>query len=304
MTQTPTTDNATPITHVGYIGLGIMGAPMAANLIGAGFKLTVWNRTRKKCELLREKGAAVTDSPRAVAEAGPQVICLNVTDTPDVEAVLFGDDGIAAGAQPGLIVIDHSTISPTATQDFAQRLAKQDVTLLDAPVSGGDTGAQQGTLSIMVGSPGREVYERCTPVFRAVGKSITHVGGSGMGQACKACNQVAVVNALMGVCESVKLAQKLGLDPATMIEVVSAGAGGSWQLANLGPKIAAEDFAPGFMVDYVLKDLSIVRQTATELGLSLDATEAIESKFARVSDADGGRDGTQALARAVGAKAI
>ncbi|NBC10882.1 MAG: NAD-binding protein, partial [Planctomycetes bacterium] len=212
------------IQHVGYIGLGIMGAPMAANLIKAGFQLTVWNRSPNKCEPLRKQGAAVADSPKAVAEARPQVICLNVTDTPDVEAVLFGDEGVAAGAAKGLIVIDHSTISPTATQGFAKRLAERGVTLLDAPVSGGDTGAKAGTLSIMVGAPTpapgsgeSDIFEHCLPVFRAVGKSITHVGDSGMGQACKACNQIAVVNALMGVCEALKLAEKLGLAPEKMI---------------------------------------------------------------------------------------
>ena len=291
-------DHAQPIEHVGYIGLGIMGAPMAANLLKAGFQLTVWNRSPGKCEPLRERGARVAASPKAVAEARPQVICLNVTDTPDVEAVLFGNDGVAAGAAEDLFVIDHSTISPTATQDFAKRLAQRGVTLLDAPVSGGDTGAQQGTLSIMVGGP-PDVFDLCLPVLRAAGKAITHVGGSGMGQACKACNQVAVVNALMGVCEAIKLAEKLGLSPQKMIEVVGAGAGGSWQLANLGPKIAAEDFAPGFMVDYVLKDLAIVRDTAQQLGLSLDATASVEACFRRVADAGGGREGTQALRKAV-----
>lgn len=301
----PDPEQAQPkIEHVGYIGMGIMGAPMAANLLKAGFKLTVWNRTPGKCEPLREQGAAVAASPKAVAEARPQVICLNVTDTPDVEAVLFGEAGVAAGAAQGLIVIDHSTISPTATQDFAKRLAERGVTLLDAPVSGGDTGAQQGTLSIMVGAPapapGNEVFEHCLPVFQAVGKAITHVGGPGMGQACKACNQIAVANALMGVCEALRLAEQLGLAPEKMIEVVSAGAGGSWQLANLGPKIAARDFAPGFMVDYVIKDLAIVRETAKQLGLSLDATAMIEQRFRAVRDAGAGREGTQALAKAAG----
>jgi len=296
----PDPEQAPPkIEHVGYIGLGIMGAPMAANLIKAGFQLTVWNRSPDKCEPLRKQGAAVADSPKALAEARPQVICLNVTDTPDVEAVLFGDDGVAAGAAQGLIVIDHSTISPTATQDLAKRLAERGVTLLDAPVSGGDTGAQQGTLSIMVGGPSG-AFEACMPLLRAVGQAITHVGESGMGQACKACNQIAVANALMGVCEALRLAEKLGLAPEKMIEVVSAGAGGSWQLANLGPKIAADDFAPGFMVEYVIKDLAIVRDTAEQLGLSLDATAMIEQRFRAISDAGAGREGTQALAKAAG----
>ncbi len=288
-----------PSPHVGYIGLGIMGTPMAMNLLKAGFSVTVYNRTASKAQPLREAGATVASSIAGLVAAGPGVICLNVTDTPDVEAILFGEGGIAQHASPGLIIIDHSTINPTATQDFAARLAKVGVTLLDAPVSGGDSGAKAGTLSVMVGGPA-EAFERALPVLRAVGKSITHVGGSGMGQACKACNQVAVVSCLAGVCEAVTLAKALGLDVGKMISVVGAGAGGSWQLANLGPKIDAGDFAPGFMVDYVCKDLKIVREAAAQLGLSLDTTGHVEAMFQQVSRQGGGRLGTQALVKAVG----
>jgi len=292
-----------PIEHVGYVGMGIMGAPMALNLLKAGFAVTVWNRTPGKCDAVAAAGGRVADSLAALAQARPDVVCLNVTDTPDVEAVLFGpgsdgSGGLAAHAARGLIVIDHSTISPTATQGFNDRLARRGVTLLDAPVSGGDVGAQQGTLSIMVGGD-EAAYERCLPVLRAVGKAITRVGGSGMGQACKACNQIAVVNALVGVCEALRLARKLGLDARAMIDVVGAGAGGSWQLSNLGPKIAAGDFNPGFMVDYVLKDLAIVRAAAAELGMSLDATAAVEARFRQVQQSGGGRLGTQALAKSL-----
>lgn len=286
------------VKRVGYVGLGIMGAPMAKNLLKAGFSVAVWNRTTSRCEPLQAAGATVGRSPGDVASQ-VDVVCVNVTDTPDVEAVLFGDDGIATGAHEGLVVIDHSTISPLATRDFAQRLAKQHVTLLDAPVSGGDVGAQNGTLSIMVGGPS-EVFDRCMPIFEAVGKSIVRVGDVGAGQLCKACNQIAGMCALMGTVEAVALAKAGGLDVAKMIEVVSAGAAGSWQLANLGPRIAQRDWAPGFMIDLVLKDLAIVSDNAQQLGLSLEGIELARAYFQRAADQGAGRDGTQAMAKVLG----
>jgi 3-hydroxyisobutyrate dehydrogenase-like beta-hydroxyacid dehydrogenase len=286
------------IRRVGYIGLGIMGRAMALNLMRAGFEVTVWNRTPGKALALGEQGAAVALSPAAVAEA-VEVVCVNVTDTPDVEAVLLGPAGVVEGARPGLVVIDHSTIDPVATQRMAAALAGRGVTLLDAPVSGGDVGAKQGTLSIMVGGESA-AFARCRPVLEAMGKSITHVGGSGMGQACKACNQAAVACTLQGVCEALALGERLGLDLGRMLEVVGAGAGGSWQLSNLGPKIVAGDFSPGFMIDLVLKDLRIVMEAGEGAGLTLDGVRAALRRFEQVQAEGGGRLGTQAMAKAVG----
>ncbi len=293
------------IQHVGYIGMGIMGSAMAANLLKAGFQVTVWNRTAGKCDALREQGAKVAASPADLAAMLPQVICINVSDTPDVEAVIFGEQGIIHHASPGLILIDHSTISPTTTKTIAARLAQRSIRFLDAPVSGGDVGARNGTLCIMVGGP-PEVFDHCLPLFNAMGKTIVHLGEAGMGQVCKACNQIAVVCNLMGVCEAMALSQRCGLDVMKMIEVVSGGAGGSWQLANLGPRIAAGDFAPGFMIDLVIKDLAIVTDTAGMLNLPLQATRLAQSLFHAVkSDAslnDGGKLGTHALAKAIDRK--
>lgn len=282
--------------RVGYVGLGIMGAPMAANLLQAGFPLSVWNRTASKAAPLVEKGAAAADSPAELASGGAEIVCVNVTDTPDVEAVCFGDRGIAAGARPGLLVIDHSTIGPVATQGFARRFAEKGVTFLDAPVSGGDVGARNATLSIMVGGD-EAAFARALPVLRAMGKAVTHVGASGMGQVCKACNQVAGMLNLLGACEALALAKRCGLNLGKMIEVVGAGAAGSWQLANLGPKIAAGDDAPGFMIDLVLKDLHIVAETAREKQLPLHATALVEGYFRAVAADGGGRLGTQAIRR-------
>jgi len=283
---------------LGYIGLGIMGAPMAKNLIDAGYPLVVWNRTAGKAEPLIEAGATLADSPADVAARGASVIFLNVTDTPDVEAVLFGDHGVASTVKPGTIVVDHSTISPDATRDFAKRLAEQQVDLVDAPVSGGDVGAQNGTLSVMAGGRS-DAFERVLPMLQVVGNNIVHLGDAGLGQACKACNQVAVVTALLGVCEALALAKKTGLSMDKMIEVVGGGAGGSWQLTNLGPKIARGDHAPGFMIDLVLKDLNIVLDTAERAGLPLDATAHATTLFKQVAEQGGGRLGTQAIAKAL-----
>ena len=288
------------VRHVGYLGMGIMGSRMAANLLKAGFQVTVWNRTASRCEPLKAQGAGVADSPAALAAMGPQVICLNVSDTPDVEAVLFGKDGVAAGAKSGLVVVDHSTISPAATVDFAGRLSAKGVTFMDAPVSGGDVGAAKGTLSIMVGGDAA-TFERIKPMFEAMGKAITLVGEVGAGQVCKACNQVAVSCALMGVCEAIGLARQSGLDVQKMVEVVSAGAGGSWQLANLGPRIARGDHAPGFMIDLMLKDLGIVLDAGKQQGVPMHGTQAADRYFKLVRDQepDGGRLGTQGMARAL-----
>ncbi|MEM9414705.1 MAG: NAD(P)-dependent oxidoreductase [Planctomycetota bacterium] len=292
--------NATANTPtLGYIGLGIMGEPMARNLMRAGYPLVVYNRTASKGDALVADGAQRADSPAEVARrlGADGVVFINVTDTPDVEHVLFADEiGLIHGAAAGLVVVDHSTIAPIATQGFAKRLAGQGVTLIDAPVSGGDVGAQQGTLSIMCGGD-EPTFDRVRPMLDVVGKSVVRLGGPGMGQACKACNQVAVVNALLGVCEAAALAKKVGLDVDKMIEVVGGGAGGSWQISNLGPKIAHGDHAPGFMVDLVLKDLGIVQDTAERVGLPIAGTATAQGYFRSVVANGGGKLGTQAMAK-------
>ena len=284
--------------RIGYIGLGIMGSAMAANLLKAGFELTVWNRTRSRAKSLLDAGARWAQNPAELA-AAVEVVCINVTDTADVEQVIFGPRGVVEG-NPGdiadMVIIDHSTISPAATRDFAARLAPQGIHLLDAPVSGGDTGARNGTLSIMVGGE-RDVFERCLPVLQAVGKAITHVGPSGLGQACKACNQILCAVNLLGVCEALALARKEGLDLEKMLAVTTAGAGGSWSLANLGPQIAGADMRPGFMIDLLNKDLKIVRRESEGLDLPLPATGLAAELFRAAAALGHGHDGTQAVSR-------
>ena len=296
--STPSTDASQPIQHIGYIGLGIMGSAMAANLLKARFRLTVWNRTAARCEPLVRLGATAAASPADVARSGAQVVCVNVTDTPDVEQVLLGPGGVMEGAAPGLIVIDHSTISPTATVALAEKLDARGVTLLDAPVSGGDVGARNGTLSIMVGGDAA-AFGRCLPLLESVGRAVTHVGGPGAGQACKACNQVAVVCNLLGVSESMALAIQLGLDPRQVVEVVAAGAGGSWQMSNLAGKILDGDDRPGFRVDLVLKDLAIVAEAARQSGAPVSGMEVARRYFEQVAERGGAASGTQAIAHAL-----
>ena len=219
--------------RVGFVGLGIMGAPMANNILSAGFPLTVWNRTPARAEPLAAAGAKVAASPAEVAAASDVTISC-VTDSPDVEAVALGPGGIAEGAKAGSIYIDCSTIAPEVARRVAAVLGEKGVAMLDAPVSGGDVGAKAGTLAIMVGGEA-DAFERALPVLQAMGKTIVHVGPSGAGQVVKLCNQVAGALNLLAMSEAISLARRSGVSPEKMLEVVSAGAAGSWMLSNLGP---------------------------------------------------------------------
>ena len=235
-----------------YIGTGIMGSAMARNLLRAGTPVVVHNRTASKAEALVTEGATIASSPVEAVEsltrdASPRVMFVNVPDTPDVDQVLFGKGGVTEAspeALNGLIIVDHSTICPVSTKRFAERIAEDGVAMVDAPVSGGDVGAQKGTLTIMCGGE-QAAYDAVLPLLKIVGGAVTHLGPAGSGQVCKACNQIAGMTALAGTCEALALAKRSGLDLGKVIEVVSGGAAASWQLANLGPKIAAGDHAPG-----------------------------------------------------------
>jgi len=278
--------------RLGFIGLGIMGAPMARNLLKAGYPLTVWNRTRAKMEPLVQEGAQPADSPREVAERSDVVITM-VSDTPDVEQVVLGPQGVIEGGRPGMVVIDMSTISPTATRQMAERLREKGIEMLDAPVSGGQWGAIHATLSIMVGGK-REVFERCLPIFQAMGKRITYCGPNGMGQVTKAVNQIIVAGTLAAVCEGLVFAARAGADLEAVFQAVSGGAAQSWQLENLGSRILKGDFRPGFMVRLQQKDLRIVLETAQQMNLPLFTTPLIHQVY-RVLERQGlDHEGTQA----------
>jgi 3-hydroxyisobutyrate dehydrogenase len=276
-----------------FIGLGIMGAPMAGHLLSAGHRLVVHSRTKSKAEPLLARGAAWADTPADAARAA-DVVFVCVTDTPDVEHVVAGDRGVIHGVKAGATVVDHSTISPSATRRLAEHLAARDVCLLDAPVSGGDVGAQNATLSIMVGGD-RPAFERVEPLLRHVGKTITHCGASGSGQLTKLVNQILVSVTNMAVCEALVFARQNGLDLEKTITALAGGAAGSWQLANLGPRMAAGDFRPGFTVDLQQKDLRLVMQAGEEARTSLPAASLVHQLFTAAQAAGHGKDGTQAL---------
>jgi 3-hydroxyisobutyrate dehydrogenase len=250
--------------------MGTMGAAMAANLARAGFPLTVWNRSSGRAADLVALGATEAATPRELA-ARSDVVVICVSDTPDVEAVLFDPDGVAEGAASGTLVIDCSTISPSETRDFAARLRERSVAMVDAPVSGGSEGAQKATLSIMVGGDPTDV-ERAGPVLAAMGRSITHMGPIGAGQATKAVNQVILCGAYLGVAEGLVLAIKAGLDPDKVVEALSGGAAQSWVFQNRSARMIANDYPLGFRLALHLKDISIALGMAREVGATLPVT--------------------------------
>jgi 3-hydroxyisobutyrate dehydrogenase len=283
--------------NVGFIGLGIMGKPMALNLLKAGFKVTVYNRTASKAEQLVEQGAEKVDSPRKVAEKSTVVITI-VSDTPDVEAVILGKNGVIEGIRPDSVVIDMSTISPEATRRIAEHLKEKRAYMLDAPVSGGEQGAIDGTLSIMVGGE-VEIFDRCQPILQTMGKNIIHVGSSGMGQTVKLVNQILVAGTLFAVAEALLFAQKSGVDLEKAIDAVKGGAASSWQLVNLAPRIIKRDYQPGFMIDLMQKDLNLVMRTADEMKLPLPVTSLVHQMYYSLQSAGEGQSGTQALIKAL-----
>ena len=278
---------------VGFAGLGIMGAPMAANLIGAGFELNVYNRTPGKCAALEQLGAKAYPTPSTLASASEVVVTI-VSDTPDVEAVVFGENGLAEGLEPGSVVIDMSTISPTRTVEFASRLADQQVDMLDAPVSGGDKGAIAGTLSIMVGGK-QEAFNRCLPLFEAMGKNIIYTGPSGNGQKTKLVNQVVGSLNLLAMIEGLRMADRAGLDPQRTLDAVGAGAAGSWMWTHLGPRVVRRDFAPGFMIRLHQKDLRLATEFARDLGIDMPGTALSHELFTEALHKGLGEQGNQGL---------
>ena len=283
--------------RVGFIGLGIMGRGMAANVLKAGFPLSVWNRTRARADAFAAAGAAVAATPARLAmECDIIITC--VSDTPDVQAVILGEQGVIHGVRAGSLVIDMSTISPTVTREIAAALADKHVDMLDAPVSGGSEGAAKGTLSIMVGGKA-EALERARPVLQAMGTRITHVGPNSAGQTVKLVNQVIVVGNCLAMAEGLMLAQAGGVDLQKALEAVSAGAAGSWMLSNRGPQILARDWRPGFTIDLQQKDVRLVLQEADRLGVPLPGTALIHQLYRTLQSRGLGHEGNHALIKAL-----
>jgi 2-hydroxy-3-oxopropionate reductase len=253
--------------NVGFIGLGIMGKPMAHNLLKAGFRVTVYNRTRQRSVELQRLGARAADSPRAVA-AESEIVITIVSDSPDVRAVILGAEGVIGGIRAGSIVIDMSTISPQLTREIAEKLKAIGVEMLDAPVSGGEKGAIEGTLSIMVGGDATAL-ERARPVLLAMGKTITHVGDAGAGQVAKAANQIMVAAQMVAMGELLIFSQKAGVDPQKVVEAIKGGAAQCWTLDVKPARLFVGNRTPGFKASMQAKDLNIILETAREYGVPL-----------------------------------
>jgi 3-hydroxyisobutyrate dehydrogenase len=282
---------------IGFIGLGIMGFPMAKRLVEAGHRVTAYNRSASKAQDLAKLGATAAATPRDAAK-GAEVVISIVTDSPDVEQVLLGPDGAVHGAAKGALFVDMSTIAPETARRVGAALREKGIGFLDAPVTGGDVGAREGTLAILVGGEKADL-ERAREVFQVLGRRITHCGPPGAGQTVKACNQILCAMNMTGICEALLLAQRSGVDPALVVEALTPGAGGSWALEKLGPRIAKGDFAPGFMVDLMAKDLGIVRDAAAKAGLKLEGAALAQANFAENRSAGEGRLGTQAMFKAL-----
>jgi 3-hydroxyisobutyrate dehydrogenase len=257
----------------------------------------VWNRTRGRADELETLGAQVADSPRAVAEKADIIITM-VSDSPDVRQVILGEEGIIHGVRAGAVVVDMSTISPQVTREIAAALKDKQVEMLDAPVSGGEKGAIEGTLSIMVGGDAA-VLERVRPAFNAMGKRIVHIGTNGMGQVCKLANQIAVVLNNLSMSEALVFAARSGADVAKVLEAIQAGAAGSWALNNYAPKILRRDFSPGFMVSLQQKDLNLVMEASRDMHLPLPGTALTYELYKSIQALGGDKEGNFALIKAL-----
>jgi 3-hydroxyisobutyrate dehydrogenase-like beta-hydroxyacid dehydrogenase len=283
--------------RVGFAGLGTMGRSMAANLVRAGAPLTVWNRTPGRASELLELGAREAATPADLAAAA-DVVVVCVSDTPDVEAVLFDSGGVADGARPGSLVIDCSTISPDATRDFGRRLAERGVAMVDAPVSGGPEGARLGTLTVFAGGADADMA-RAHPILDAVGKTITHMGPLGSGQAAKAVNQVIVSGVYLGVAEGLVLGIRAGLDPHQLVAALSGGAAQSWILANRSGRMIDDEYPLGFRMALHRKDLRIALEMAERLRLDLPVAGLAAYIEDELMAAGFGDEDMSALARAI-----
>ncbi|MGB3789256.1 MAG: NAD(P)-dependent oxidoreductase [Phormidesmis sp.] len=283
--------------NIAFVGLGTMGAPMALNLLKAGHAVTVHNRTREKEQALVAAGAIASPTPQSAAAAA-DIIITCVSDTPDVEAVILGEAGIIHGAQPGALVIDMSTISPSVTRSIAAQLAQKDIHMLDAPVSGGSEGAQKGTLSIMIGGAAEDV-EKARPVLSAMGSTITHVGAIGAGQTTKAINQIIVAGTYWSIAEGMALGLKAGLDMDKVVQAVGSGAAGSWGLTNRSGNMIDNEYPLGFRVRLHQKDLEIALAAARELGLPLPMAAYVEQIETGLMAQGYGDEDISAIARTV-----
>ena len=280
-------------TVVGFIGIGVMGKSMALNLQNGGYDLHVFTRTKEKAKELVDRGGSWQETPADVAAAADIIITM-IGSPKDVEEVYLAEDGLLARARHGAIVIDMTTSSPQLAERISERARDRGVSSLDAPVSGGDIGAREGTLSIMVGGD-RDAFEKSLPLFEIMGKNIVYQGSAGSGQHCKMANQIAVASTMIGVCESLRYAEKAGLDPRTVLDSIEAGAAGSWTLSNLAPRMINGDFGPGFYVKHFIKDMNIALDSCTDIGLKARGLQLAKELYDQISADGGDYLGTQSL---------
>jgi 3-hydroxyisobutyrate dehydrogenase len=280
-------------TRVGWIGTGVMGQSMCSHLIGKGYQATVYNRSKDKAEGLLKAGAAWADTPQKVAQASDVVFAI-VGFPRDVREVFLGSNGALAGAKTGAIMVDMTTSEPSLAQEIHQAAKARGVHSVDAPVSGGDVGARNATLSIMVGGDA-EAVDAVKPLLECMGKTIVHQGPAGAGQHTKMVNQVLIASNMIGVCEALLYATKSGLDPLTVLQSVGPGAAGSWSLNNLGPRILKGDFEPGFFVEHFIKDMGIALDESKRMGLVMPGLALANQLYLSVKAHGYGRKGTQAL---------
>lgn len=284
-----------PGARIGFIGTGVMGASMAGRLIDAGYVLTVYNRSPEKAASLLEKGAKQAETV-ALASAGQDVVITMVGFPQDVEQVYLGTGGVLDAADNGTVVVDMTTSSPALARRIGEEARSRGLKALDAPVSGGDVGARSGQLSIMAGGD-EEAFRAMEKIFGVMGARIVYQGAAGAGQHTKMANQIAIASNMIGVCEALAYASKAGLDHAKVMESISGGAAGSWSLSNLGPRMLAGNFDPGFYVKHFIKDMGIADEEARLMGLETPGLRLALSLYRKLADEGFGEDGTQALYR-------
>jgi 3-hydroxyisobutyrate dehydrogenase len=280
-------------TRIGWVGTGVMGSSMCGHLLAAGFSVTVYNRSKSKAERLLKRGAVWVISPKEVAAAS-DVIFTIVGYPHDVRSVILGPEGVLAGCREGSVIVDMTTSEPSLAVEIAQRAAEAGVASIDAPVSGGDVGAREATLSIMIGGP-PEAVEALGPCWEAMGRTIVHQGGPGAGQHTKMVNQILIATGMIGVCEALVYGYRAGLDLVTVMKSVASGAAGSWSLSNLGARIIDNNFDPGFFVEHFVKDMGIALEESKRMGLSMPGLALAHQLYLSLVALGHGHDGTQAL---------
>lgn len=280
-------------TRIGWIGTGVMGSSMCGHLMTAGFSATVYNRTKSKAQPLIDKGAAWADTPKAVAQASDVVFTI-VGFPSDVRSVILGDDGVLPGSKQGSVIVDMTTSEPSLAVEIAEAAKQRGVHSVDAPVSGGDIGAREARLSIMIGGE-KDIVDALQPCWQAMGKTIVHQGPAGAGQHTKMVNQTLVAASMIGVCEALLYGYRAGLNLNVVLESVSSGAAGSWSLANLGPRIIKGNFEPGFMVEHFIKDMGIILSEARRMKIAMPGLALVHQLYVALAAQGHGRDGTHAL---------